>query len=449
MYRIYCNKELLYDPRDDELRILSGKLNMTVNATGEFNFTLPPVHPGIKNIHKLNSVIQVYDDNEPLYEGRVIDSKTDMYRKITYTCEGTLAYLLDSIQRPKEYHNLTPRSYLQDKLEQHNSQVGPEKRIVLGIVEKQSMNYDAREDNQYTNTLDTIMDKLIKSNGGYLRIRKEDGIRYLDYLESYGRTSNQTIRFGENILDLTEHINAGDIITVLIPLGKAPEGSPDGTKLTIAFVNDGKDYLEDVEAVALYGRISGTNEWQDVTVPANLKAKGLEYLKNASNLAVTIELTAVDLHLIDVDIDRIRLGDMVRVVSVPHGLDRKMFVSKREYNLLNPSEDKIILGETLHTLTEKQAAIQKEVGKQKDIAASIGEVQNGMNLLAGEMSTTKKEMSEIGEKVQILETDASDVTQKVQEFENTAAGLKEADKRMEADIQNILCRLSALEGRQE
>lgn len=449
MYRIYCGEELLYDPRDEELRILSGKTSLTVNTTGEFVFSLPPVHPKLGIIHKLTSVIRVYDEEEQLYEGRVLNTKTDMYHTVTYTCEGALAYLLDSIQRPKTYQNLTPRSYLQDKLEQHNSQVGVEKRFVLGAVEKQSMNYDAREDNQYTNTLDTIMDKLIKSNGGYLRVRKEDGIRYLDYLESYGRTSNQTIRFGENILDLTEHINAGNIITVLIPLGKAPEGSPDGAKLTIASVNGGKDYLEDTEASALYGRITGTNEWQDVTVPANLKEKGLEYLKNACNLAVTIELTAVDLHLVDVDIDRIKLGDMVRVVSEPHGLDRMMFVSKREYNLLNPSEDKIVLGETLSTLTEKQAAMQKEVGKQKNAAVLAEEVRSSVVLLTEKVGTAEQEMTQIGEKVQILETDTSGISWTVQELAGTAAELGETDAQIKKDIQSILERLEALEGRQD
>ena len=445
MYRIYCDEELLFDPRDEGLQILSGKVILSINTTGEFIFSLPLTHPCIEIVQKLKSVISIYDDKELLYEGRVLNSKRDMYHKITYTCEGILAYLLDSIQRPKAYHDLTPRSYLQDKLSQHNSQVGPEKRFTLGIVEKQSMNYDAREDNQYTNTLDTIMDKLVKSNGGYLRIRKENSIRYLDYVESYGRTSNQTIRFGENILDLTEHINAEDIITVLIPLGKAPEGSEDGAKLTIASVNSGKDYLEDTEAIALYGRIVGTNEWQDVAVPANLKAKGLEYLKNARNLGVTIELTAIDLHLVDVDIDRIKLGDLVRVASAPHRLDKQMFVSRREYNLLNPSEDKIILGDTFSTLTEKQAAMQKEVVKQKNVAVSMEGMQSNINQLIEETDKTKYEVSEIDGKVQQLKTNSADADQIIRKLANKVTGLSEEDIQIKAAIQDILDRLKLLE----
>lgn len=447
MYQIYCDNTLLYDPRDEGNPILSGKVSLAVNATGELTFTLPPMHQGIDLIRKLRSVVQVYDDGELLYEGRVLDSKADMYHIVTYTCEGTLAYLLDSIQRPKAYHNLTQASYLSDKIAQHNNQVEAGKRFALGTVEKQAMNYDAREDNQYTNTLETIMDKLVDSNGGYLRVRKQGDTRYLDYLESYGRTSGQVIRFGENILDLTEHISAADVITVLIPLGKAEEteDGEKGKRLTIESVNGGKDYLEDPKATALYGRIVGTKTWEDVTVPANLKAKGQEYLSNARNLSAAIELTAIDLHLVDVDIDRIRLGDMIRVVSPPHKLDKYMMVSKREYNLVNPEEDKIVLGDTIAALTEKQAALQKSIEKQKDVTASVEEVRGSVYTLTGEVRTAKMGVSALEGKVQVLETGSSDVQTTIQGINNNITALERKDSDLADDIQEDRERLQELE----
>ena len=436
MYQIFCGDLLLHDPREEDTQIISGGVTQEVNAVDIFTFTLPPMHKGIDRIRKLSSVVRVYDGGELLYEGRVLDSKADMYHTVTYTCEGTLAYLLDSIQRPKAYHNLTPASYLSDKIAQHNGQVEAGKRFVLGTVEKQTMNYDAREDNQYTNTLDTIMDKLVDSNGGYLRVRNEGDIRYLDYLESYGRTSGQVIRFGENILDLTEHVSAADVITVLIPLGKAEEAEngEKGRRLTIESVNGGKDYLEDPEAMALYGRIVGTQTWDDVTVAANLKDKGREYLANARNLSATIELTAVDLHMVDVDIDRIKLGDMIRVVSPPHKLDKYMMVSKREYNLVNPQEDKIVLGDTIAALTEKQVALQKSIEKQKDTSAAVEAVRGSVYALAGEVNTTKQDVSTLGGKVQVLETDTTEVQTTLQGINNRITALEKADSEIAKDI---------------
>ncbi len=447
MYQIFCGDLLLHDPRDEDTQIVSGGVTQEVNAVDILTFTLPPMHKGIDLIRKLSSVVQVYDSGELLYEGRVLDSKADMYHTVTYTCEGTLAYLLDSIQRPRAYHDLTPASYLSDKIAQHNGQVDAGKRFALGTIEKQAMNYDAREDNQYTNTLDTIMDKLVDSNGGYLRVRKQGDIRYLDYLESYGRTSSQAIRFGENILDLTEHVSAVDVITVLIPLGKAEEAEDGekGRRLTIESVNGGKDYLEDAEAMALYGRIVGTQTWDDVTVAANLKAKGREYLANARNLSATIELTAIDLHMVDVDIDRIKLGDMIRVVSPPHKLDKYMMVSKREYNLVNPQEDKIVLGDTMAALTEKQVALQKSVEKQKDTAASVEEVRGSVYALAGEVSTAKQDVSALGGKVQVLETGTSEVQAALQGINNCITALERKDLELAEDIREDRGRLQELE----
>ena len=443
MYQIFCGDLLLHDPREEDTQIISGGVTQEVNAVDIFTFTLPPMHKGIDLIRKLSSVVRVYDGGELLYEGRVLDSKADMYHTVTYTCEGTLAYLLDSIQRPRAYHDLTPASYLSDKIAQHNGQVEAGKRFVLGTVEKQTMNYDAREDNQYTNTLDTIMDKLVDSNGGYLRVRNEGDIRYLDYLESYGRTSGQVIRFGENILDLTEHVSAADVITVLIPLGKAEEAEngEKGRRLTIESVNGGKDYLEDPEAMALYGRIVGTQTWDDVTVAANLKDKGREYLANARNLSATIELTAVDLHMVDVDIDRIKLGDMIRVVSPPHKLDKYMMVSKREYNLVNPQEDKIVLGDTIAALTEKQVALQKSIEKQKDTSAAVEAVRGSVYALAGEVNTTKQDVSTLGGKVQVLETDTTEVQTTLQGINNRITALEKADSEIAKDIQEDRTRL--------
>ena len=96
-----------------------------------------------------------------------------------------------------------------------------------------------------------------------------------------------------------------------------------GTKLrvNITSVNDGKDYIFNQEAVNTWGWIWDTVEFDDVTLPENLKAKGEAYLQDCVNLVNTIELTAVDMSMMDVDAEKIKIGDWIRVVSTPHGLD--------------------------------------------------------------------------------------------------------------------------------
>ena len=168
-------------------------------------------------------------------------------------------------------------------------------------------------------------------------------------------------------------------------------------------------------------------------------------MASARNLTATIELTAIDLHLVDVDIDRIRLGDMIRVVSPPHKLDQYMMVSKREYNLVNPQEDKIVLGDTIAALTERQAALQKNVEKQKHFSSSMEEVRGSVSALAGEVDSAKQDVSALGGKVQTLEGNSSDVQKTLQGIHNSLTAQEEKIKGMREDIHEDRDRFNALE----
>ena len=102
------------------------------------------------------------------------------------------------------------------------------------------------------------------------------------------------IRFGENILDLIQEVSCEDLATVIIPLGKRDEDTDE--RLTIKSVNGGRDYLEDPDAIALYGRIVKTVEYDDVTLPENLLRKGREVLNWQKLLIPSITITAMYLN---------------------------------------------------------------------------------------------------------------------------------------------------------
>lgn len=109
---------------------------------------------------------------------------------------GSLAYLLDNIVRPNTTQDTTISEYLSNLIDQHNLQVEESKRFQLGTVTvSNSTDNVYRIDNDYSNTLSVIQDKLVNRLGGYLRVRMLNGVRYLDYLESYDSLSNQTIEF--------------------------------------------------------------------------------------------------------------------------------------------------------------------------------------------------------------------------------------------------------------
>ena len=76
--------------------------------------------------------------------------------------------------------------------------------------------------------------------------------------------------------------------------------------MTISSVNNGKDYIYNEIAVKLFGWLWDTVEYNDVTLPENLLAKGQEYLSSVINESITIELSAVDLHYLNCDIEKPR-----------------------------------------------------------------------------------------------------------------------------------------------
>jgi hypothetical protein len=379
MYQITCDDLVLHDLRTEDRRLINPKLTLESNKTGNLTFSIPATHPCYGKINILKSVIRVFKDGTKLFEGRALSNQKNFYNTGNIPCEGELAYLLDSIQRPYEVHDYTVMQYLQMLITNHNNSVEDNKHFILGNVTVTDSNNSLYRLNEgYINTWDEIQDKLINKLGGYLIVRYVGNVRYLDYIASYENINSQIIKFGDNILDLTQHLKGGEIKTAIIPLGK--------DKLTIASVNSGLDYIYNQTAVELYGWIYGTVEFNDVTVASNLKSKGQEYLNNCINLALTIELSAIDLNLIDVNIESIKVGDWIRVLSKPHNLDRLFLVTKLDVDLSNPSNNKITLGDTLKGLTEKQINANKAI--KNSVVIKTEGILSEINTVDGKISAT-------------------------------------------------------------
>lgn len=99
MYRVICDGEVLHDIRDEYYQIFSPKISMELNKTGNFDFEILSTHPNAGTIEKLKSRISVYEDSEILFKGRPLNDESDFQNTGQVTCEGELAFLLDTIQR--------------------------------------------------------------------------------------------------------------------------------------------------------------------------------------------------------------------------------------------------------------------------------------------------------------------------------------------------------------
>lgn len=377
MYRVYCNDSPLYDLRDEDLVLISPIVKIGENTAGSFEFSILPKHPHYEEVNELTSVITAYDGDEEIFCGRVVEITKDLYNRKKVICEGELAYFNDSIQRPAKYQGLTVRGYLETLVNIHNQQVknqGIDKTFKVGAVTVQDNNDYVYKYTNWESTLEVIKTDLLNTYGGYLRIRKENGIRYIDYLADYPNTNTQVIEFGSNLLDFTHDMVASDIVTAVIPLGARLEDVTEveglDAYLTIKDVNGGVDYVYSQEAVKSYGWIFKTVKWDDVHVADNLLRKGKEYLSDIQFAQITLTVSAVDLHMLHVDMERIKVLDEIRVTSSPNGLDRFFPVSEMTIYLDKPSNNKLTLG-TSYSKTSLSTKTESNMTSIKDKIDSL------------------------------------------------------------------------------
>lgn len=362
-YQIKVDGSLLYESDADENHVvLNPTLTLETESAGSLSFLIPPGNMMHNSLQKLKHIITVDHDGERLFRGRVLETNTDMYNQQDVYCEGQKSFLLDSQIAPYTYSG-TVHGLYQKLIDNHNAKVDAPKRFGVGVVdvvpESETVEVESRF---YESTNSEIESRLLGAYGGYLRERQDGTTRYLDWVKQYGETNEQPIEFAVNLLDLQEKASAKDVFTVLIPLGavQVDEKGDYTEPLTVASVNGGLNYIEDEEAVAMYGRIERSFTWDHVEDAAKLLEKGKEHLKTGVALQ-TLTLKAIDMHFVDPNIKSIRLGDMVHIVSNPHGIDITMMCSKIVIDLANPEKTEYTFGEEPKTLTDNVVNTQEEV----------------------------------------------------------------------------------------
>lgn len=281
-----------------------------------------------------------------------------------------------------------------------------------------SNNYIYRESTKYPTTWKEISDKLLDELGGYLRIRHEGDTRYIDYLSEWTDTNTQILDFGKNLTDYTQTDDSESIATFVVPLGarmseteylyndgyyqttdktmssekeyytKSENGytkvSDDVTafesgviyyeyfelydesslSLTIVGLEDKEydtegyrksgDIVYCESAVQKYGWIGVTYENTDITTKEQLVSKSIIALKELISPKRTIEIKAVDMHLVNPELTPIRIGEYVRVRSKPHNLDSYFLCTSIDLDLNNPENSTYTFGTTFDTLTGQQ-----------------------------------------------------------------------------------------------
>ncbi len=377
MIQVYADGALVYDSRLEEYDLVGLKVTTGLNVGGTAEIVMSVGHPAYNSFVSHKTLVTIYRDGVLRFRGRALYPADNFLGQRTITCEGELCLLRDSINRPYKYQ-ASPRSIFVTLVNAHNGQTDEEKKFKVGDVTVTDPNdYITLESESAETILDTL-NKAVERVGGYITFTDaEDGSRVINWLEDMDSRSDQVIEFGENLLDFTRTgANTTALLTGLVPYGKKDETTK--KRLTIESVNGGKDYILADDAKAVRGTIMGTATWDDVTVASNLLKKAQAYLAQSKLFITSLNLTALDLSYMDKSLDSFSVGDEIRVLSAPHGVDEYFQLTTLTEDLLNPAQSRITLGKDVQSLTG--ADVESDKKGQSALTSVRVQMDNGQDL---------------------------------------------------------------------
>ena len=373
-------------------RLISGSINHGINTIDNFTFKIATNNIGYNKLNALTTLVEVLNikNNNLEFKGRVLlpvesmDSNGIFLKNVT--CESELGYLMDSSTVYGEYHNISVRDFLKVIIDNHNSQVDEEKKFEIGNVTVVDNNDSLYRYLGYVKTFEAIKDKLIDRLGGELQIRYENGIRYLDYLESIGEIKSTEIRLAKNLQSIELEKDPTSIISRLLPLGNKLEDSEE--RLTIESVNNGNKYIDDIEAIEEFGVIVDSVTWDDVTQVSNLLKKGQEYLKDNNRIKKKYKVTALDLSTIGLDFDSFEVGNSYRVINPLMNINENLRIIEKTIDIYNPQSSTLGIGDKLEDIKDYQLnniATAKEV---KTVKETVQTTVSALNSVSVELNNT-------------------------------------------------------------
>lgn len=391
MYFVKYGDEYLHDPRITERTLLDLTLDCEENSCGFCDFTIYPNHP-LYNIIKEYGHVIVYDDDKILFSGYIYELGKEFYLDGHVKCKGDLAYFNMSILTPrtKTFYNI--RDYLNWIVIIHNSQVNNDKQFKLGNIQDKHLEVDIKIDS-YKTVLDELSSTLSeKYKNGILSVRIENGIRYLDYKYKYEK-NDQVIDFGVNLTDYSLTDNFENLATYVIPIGAKLKDTDEYLNLRSlpnGPLHENRDIVKDGNriysktAVAKYGWIGKAYSNTEIEDTKNLLNEAIKVLKDAIEPDRTIEIKAVDMHLINPDIKPIAIGEYIRVRSGPHNMDTYFLCRTINLDLNNPENSIYTFGKKTDTFTSTY---------KKSIKSAVEDTWN--DIMTDNQSTSSTSLKQI------------------------------------------------------
>ena len=506
--------------------IIDPTLTMEINRAGSFEFKILPTNDAYNDFVNLRTMIFICDDDSEIWRGRVLDQTDDIYKIRTVTCEGELAFLNDLQATEHGEKDETIDAFLNEVFSVYSGSCTSYRMIKKGSLHgfNGSTKFHIDKQDNYHNLSDSILSEMIGKLGGYVKIRRGatnsniptiDNVGYLDYYSDGNVVSNQTIVFGQNLIDYANKIDGSDVCTAITPIGNpvknlfpinnrksgrwqrngtlhgpsewpswtasgssvdvsgigritvaiepnaplspefmiihfwysdSPENGkmaleshfsntnplgklvridpPSNTKcMTVSFLttfagkfcisegysagnwegtkrlkltdylNTTIPYFSDSAAVSKRGLIVKVVNY-DIDNIDELRTAAENTLKQSVSDVQSLDISSVDARALGFNVNKIDIGDMVRVVSDPHGLDAYFQCTKIELQLDSPDKNTYSLGYTDTTLSNasyfnsKSIAEYERTTRDNIRSSSVSVIDQVYNIL-GSYSTNQ------------------------------------------------------------
>lgn len=440
-----ANVTPIHDSMAGGNKLLSAIIKFEINKIAQFDFQFLPNNSGYKALIKpLQTMVQVVNmrTGREVFYGRIAPITNDMAESgvftFAYNAKSELDFLNDSKQKQQIYRG-KKSDFVKQALQFHNENLESYKEFLPGDLSDliATGDYMEADVDPSKSTFATLTDLILNEYGIEVQIRKENGKRYLDFKKQIGVESNTEIKLSVNLLSLKQHINPEGIVSRLLVYGK--QNSETNQRVSIASVNNGKDYIDRPELISEYGIKMETATFDDIEDPVALKQAGESQLATQKAVAYQYTVSAVNLSHINPNFDEFEEGNTYRVINPVMFIDERLRVVARQIDLVSVERSNLTIGDKFKSAEEWQLDNVRRRTKQLVTTRQLEEQQSQLEEVRIIASTT-------AEAVETVNTTVS---------EQSSQLLSAQDKQKldyllvtkEINLDELITRVEALEGK--
>lgn len=356
MYSVYVGNRLLFATgceANSKHGLINPKLTVEAGKSGTFNATIPKTNERYTDIFLLITMVEirvgVHDKQKPVWRGRVFDIDIDVIGNMAIRCEGYFGFLNDTVFI-QDSTTMSLNKLFAKIMENHNRDMDEDKQVSVGLFSVPDVNVEYNA--PYAKTID-LLTSLVDTYGGYLMPHYTDDGNYIDWVKELNTPSGITME-ARDIRDLQKHVSAENVITCLRPIGK--------DNMDVGVVTN------DV-ALALYGKIFGYKEWNDIEDPSELIDLAKAYLEDLmwSDMLIEARSTAVAEYIMEQG--KIPIGELIHARFLAQQIDHDFVLTTIEIALDDPRAVQC-------TLSAKTIWSQLPTGKElSDVVTTTGKVK--------------------------------------------------------------------------